>query len=170
MNGDPVVPPAGVIGQQYLPAVHISSSFQVRMVSISTKLWWLMAFVLVVALASCGGTALDHQGAATPIKIRITLSHTRVISGSSIKGDAVLTNTTSKTIIVQSCALDGRLDVGLVNSRITYSHIDPLVGCNPSVRLAPGRNQFQPSSLAYRAALACRLRSRSPSSRHRANE
>jgi hypothetical protein len=122
MNGDPVVPPAAVIGQQYLPAVHISSSFRVRMVSMSTRKWWLMAVVLVVALASCDGTALDNQRAPAPITVRITLSHTRVISGPSIKGKAVFINTTSKTVIVQSCALDGWLDVGTGQQQ---DHVQP---------------------------------------------
>lgn len=45
-----------------------------------------------------------HRIANSPIKVRVTVSKTRVRVGTPIKGEAVITNTTFKTITVQSCA------------------------------------------------------------------
>ena len=80
--------------------------------------------------------------ALTPITIRISLAQTRVIAGTSITGEAVLTNTTSKSITVEYCAADGWLEVGLVNSKITFEPANPAVACPPSIRLSPGPNRF----------------------------
>src|SRR5664280_368906 len=66
--------------------------------------------------------------ALTPITIRISLAQTRVIAGTSITGEAVLTNNTSKTITVEGCA-DDWLEVGLVNSKITFEPAMPANLC-----------------------------------------
>ena len=102
--------------------------------------------------ASTASTA--HRVATSPIKIRITLSETRVRSGTPIKGEAVITNTTFKTITVQTCALDGWLEVGLVNKQITFEPARSLVNCLPSVRLSPGPNRFPLTvSTSYQSCL-----------------
>jgi hypothetical protein len=94
----------------------------------------------------CGGTSAsraDNRGpvAAPAITIRITLPHANVTSGTPIKGEALLTNTTGKAITVESCAADGWLDVGLENKQIRYEPVTPAVACPPSVQLLPGTNR-----------------------------
>ena len=80
--------------------------------------------------------------ALTPITIRISLAQTRVIAGTSITGEAVLTNTTSKSITVEQCARNGWLKVGVVNSQIQFDPPFTEVACAPSIRLMPGINRF----------------------------
>src|SRR5450759_1291591 len=80
--------------------------------------------------------------ALTPITIRISLAQTRVIAGTSITGEAVLTNTTSKSITVEGCFADGWPQVGLVNSKITFGSVTPANLCLTTIRLPPGPNRF----------------------------
>jgi len=108
----------------------------------------------IVGLAALIGTAAlvpqttgakgSAKGQVTkaPITIRIKLDKTRVVAGVPIKGTAVLTNTGSKGILVQQCAIDGWLAVGLANKAIRFSPGFSLVGCQPSVVLGPGPNRF----------------------------
>lgn len=107
-----------------------------------------------LGLSEASATSTAHRVATSPIKIRITLSETRVRSGTPIKGEAVITNTTFKTITVQTCALDGWLEVGLVNKQITFEPARSLVNCLPSVRLSPGPNRFPLTvSTSYQSCL-----------------
>ena len=80
--------------------------------------------------------------ALTPITIRISLAQTRVIAGTSITGEAVLTNTTSKSITVEGCFAGGWPQVGLVNSNITFEPAIPANLCLTTIRLPPGPNRF----------------------------
>ena len=107
-----------------------------------------------LGLSEASAASTAHRVATPPIKIRITLSETRVRSGTPIKGEAVITNTTFKTITVQTCALDGWLEVGLVNKQITFEPARLLVGCPPSVQLSPGPNRFPLTvSTSYQSCL-----------------
>jgi hypothetical protein len=54
----------------------------------------------------------------------------------------VLTNTTDKKIAVNTCATDGWLAVGLSGKVNSYPFGRFLVGCKPTIRLAPGPNRF----------------------------
>jgi hypothetical protein len=76
-----------------------------------------IASVLALPMAGAS-TSAKGQAAKTPITIRIELRHTRVVPGTPIKGTAVLTNTPSKNITVQTCATNGWLSVGLGNKTI----------------------------------------------------
>jgi hypothetical protein len=80
--------------------------------------------------------------AKSPISIRITLNQSRVVAGMPIKGTAVLTNAGRKTMLVQQCAVDGWLEVGLANKTIPFSPGYFEVECPPSVVLRPGPNRF----------------------------
>jgi hypothetical protein len=113
----------------------------------------------VAVLVACGRT---QPGAGTPrgpnassispvgqastpslaVRIRISLDQTRAIAGHPIRGQAVLTNTTAKPILVRACARDGWLFVGLTNATIPFDPAIAAAGCAPSVRLAPGTNRF----------------------------
>jgi hypothetical protein len=116
-------------------------------------LWKCLAIILAAApgvlLGACSSSGSSTASTATqpapalmPVTIRITLDHTRVVAGTAIKGEAVLTNTTSKAITVESCAADGWFEVGLVNSNVGFDPANPLIVCRPSVQLSPGPNRF----------------------------
>ena len=104
--------------------------------------WWVFPLAFIGLLAACGSSSADHPVVTIPIKIQITLAQTRVIAGASINGEAVLTNTTSKAVTVDSCAADGWLEVGLVSKQITFEPATPLIVCPPTIRLSPGPNRF----------------------------
>jgi hypothetical protein len=65
-----------------------------------------------------------------------------VRGGHTIHGTAILTNSSSKTILVEACVANGWLFVGLANKNIPYDPAVSTVACNPTVRLKPGANRF----------------------------
>lgn len=105
-----------------------------------------------VALAACGTPSHDPRphnnagpspsAARTPVTIRLRLDRTEVVPGAAIRGVATLTNTTRRTITVETCAADGWLDVGLSNQHIGFEPACGAVACAPTVHLAPGPNRF----------------------------
>jgi hypothetical protein len=103
----------------------------------------LLSTILVASLViGFMGVANASTSAKSPISVRVTLSRTEVVAGRSIRGEAVLTNSGTKTVLVQACAYDGWLFVGLANKQISYSPAIATVACMPSVRLTPGINRF----------------------------
>lgn len=109
----------------------------------------VVSLIMTTALTSqiagaSSSTTRQHTEpkAKTPVTIRIKLDQSHVMAGAPIKGTAILTNNGSKAMLVQQCATDGWLDVGLVNKTIPYSPVFALVGCRPTVRLSPGVNRF----------------------------
>jgi hypothetical protein len=105
-----------------------------------------LAIMLIAATSESGpvGASILREGqkANASITIRVKLDRTRVVVGTPIKGTAVLTNESSKAILVQQCATDGWLAVGLANKKIGFSPAWALVRCAPSVVLKPGPNRF----------------------------
>jgi len=88
------------------------------------------------------------------ITIRINLDRTRVNGGTPIKGTAVVTNHGSKGLLVQQCAIDGWLAVGLSNKAVRFSPAFSAVACPPSIVLAPGPNRFPVTvSTTYQSCL-----------------
>jgi hypothetical protein len=79
---------------------------------------------------------------APALSIKITLDQTRVTAGQTIKGTALITNSTAVPITVEACAADGWLDVGLTNGTITYDPTSSAVACASTVQLAPGVNRI----------------------------
>jgi hypothetical protein len=112
--------------------------------SLRRWLWPLPALglIMIVSLPGCGTASAGHSTPAAPVEIHIRLDQTRVVGGTSIRGQAVLTNTTSKSILVQQCAADGWLTVGLMNKSIPFDPAMSLIACPPSIRLHPGTNLF----------------------------
>jgi hypothetical protein len=53
------------------------------------------------------------------------------------------TNTTAHSIIVEQCASDGWLAVGLANKKIAFGPAWSLVACPPVVHLVPGSQRFK---------------------------
>jgi hypothetical protein len=70
------------------------------------------------------------------------LTHDRVVTGNPIAATVVLTNTTKHRIVVNQCAINGWLAVGLENNVIPYDASFSEVGCAPTVYLRPGVNRF----------------------------
>jgi hypothetical protein len=63
-------------------------------------------------------------------------------AGHPIHGTAILTNASSKTILVEACAEDGWLFVGLANKNVPYDPAVATVACNATIKLKPGANRF----------------------------
>ncbi len=101
----------------------------------------LVALVGLCLVASSCTTSTSRPPA--PVEIRLALSTTHVVAGTQIRGEALLTNTTSRTITVNTCAIDGWLFVGLRNSRVSYEPIRALVLCSPTAHLRPGVNRVR---------------------------
>jgi hypothetical protein len=111
---------------------------------ITTLLALSLPIASVLAQPSAGASpSAKGQVAKAPITIRIELRHTRVVAGPPIEGTAVLTNSTSKNITVQTCATNGWLSVGLSNKTIPSNGPGFFeVACPPSVVLKPGANRY----------------------------
>ncbi|MFZ0664956.1 MAG: hypothetical protein WAM97_04320, partial [Acidimicrobiales bacterium] len=103
----------------------------------------VVGFVALLAVTGSVATTTRAPAGANPaIEIRIELVRTHVVAGTSIKGEALLTNTTAKVITVATCAEDGWLVLGLTNGQETSMPGFGLVGCSSTIRLAPGVNRF----------------------------
>ena len=101
------------------------------------------AVVIVLGLL-LGWSVLAGAAASSPspIEVRVSLTQHEVAAGQPIKGSVVLTNTTHKTITVNTCAANGWLQVGLKGHGYTYVATSLEMACPPSVRLKPGANRF----------------------------
>ena len=100
------------------------------------------ALIGVALLVGGGGVAGASTSSSSPIRIRVALDQRRVVAGRPIHGTAVLTNTTSRQVLVQSCARNGWLQVGLKGHGYTFRASSTLIACPPSIRLTPGANRF----------------------------
>jgi len=88
------------------------------------------------------------------VVIRVHLDQTRVVAGQTIRGQAVVTNTTAKPILLRTCAKSGWLMVGLTNGKIPFDPAFAAVGCAPSVWLAPGQRRYSITVMTtYQACL-----------------
>ena len=65
-----------------------------------------------------------------------------MVAGTPIRAEALLRNTTGRTITVNTCAANGWLFVGLTNDRVSYNAFRFLMACSPTVHLRPGVNRF----------------------------
>jgi hypothetical protein len=86
--------------------------------------------------------ASANTNAKSPITVRIALSRTDAIAGESIRGVAIIINSTRNSIPVRSCALDGWLFVGIANKDIPFNPVVAVVACAGSIHLKPGANRF----------------------------
>ena len=78
----------------------------------------------------------------SPLRLRVTLDHTTVKAGTSIKGEVTLVNTTTEDITVETCAADGWLDVGLTGHGVTFAPAHIQIACLPTVQLRPGSTRL----------------------------
>ena len=100
----------------------------------------VLASALVVMVAAPPARADATQ--PPPVAVQVILATHHVVAGHPIKGAVVLTNTTRNKITVNTCALDGWLQVGLHGKVDSLPFGGFLVGCAPTVRLAPGARRF----------------------------
>ena len=105
-------------------------------------LWLLPAVGMMTGLSGCGTASAARSAPVAPVEIHVRLDQTRVVQGTPIRGQAVLTNTTSKSLLVHQCAADGWLLVGLTDGKVPFNPATALVACPPSIRLQPGANRF----------------------------
>ena len=92
--------------------------------------------------ATSSGTADLGATARSPIQVHVSLAARRLNSGGSANGVLDLVNDSGKPIVVQACAVDGWYEIGLENDAVKFHAAYSLVGCKPSVVLAPGTNNF----------------------------
>jgi|GEM_PF-1610374 len=78
----------------------------------------------------------------SPLNLQVTLAHTTVQAGTSIKGEVRIVNTTTRDITVETCAADGWLDMGLTSHGITFAPAHIQIACLPTVQLQPGTVRF----------------------------
>ena len=103
----------------------------------------LLAVVSALATTfALSGAVVASATTKSPISIQIRLSKTNVVPGVPIRGTAILTNASRKAILVDSCASDGWLFVGLMNKSISFNPAVASVFCAPSIVLRPGANRF----------------------------
>jgi hypothetical protein len=107
-----------------------------------------MKWIRVVAAATFAlvsiVTMVSSAGATTksPVTIRVDLNVTSIRSGHPIHGTALLTNTSDKTIPIQTWECDEWLFVGLSNKDVPYDPAVPVASCSPTIDLKPGVNRF----------------------------
>jgi hypothetical protein len=102
---------------------------------------WAVPIACVGTVCAANPTGASPKSRAS-VTVHISLASQRVVSGTPIKGTAILTNTTKKPITVETCAANGWLEVGLVNRTISFNPAFTLIGCAPSIVLHPGANRF----------------------------
>jgi hypothetical protein len=101
----------------------------------------VIAAAMVMLLSLSGAVVSASAATKTPVSIRVTLNTTTVHAGHVIHGTAILTNASSKSILVQTWECDQWLFVGLANNQITYDPAVPTSACAHSITLKPGPNR-----------------------------
>ena len=96
----------------------------------------------VLLLSISSGVAGAGASPTSPVSLRFTLSTTTVRAGLPIKGTVIITNSSSTTLLVETCAVNGWLWVGLANKTTPFDPVSTMVGCAPSVKIKPGANRF----------------------------
>jgi hypothetical protein len=102
-----------------------------------------LALTLAFALLSVTwGVSAASASTKSPVSIRFTLSTSEVKAGVPIKATVIITNASATTLMVESCATDGWLWVGLANQTTPFTPAVATVACNASIKLKPGANRF----------------------------
>lgn len=139
---------------------HCPGMHDCKMAVIIWAVGWRWQHVVVAGIGFFGAAAFTQGAVANaapppPIRVHVLLSSHQVVAGQIIKGSVVLTNTTTKPIIVNTCAINGWVAVGLSGRVDSYPFGHTEVGCNPSVKIKPGVNRFRVSVItAYAVCTA----------------
>jgi hypothetical protein len=102
----------------------------------------LLLSVALLMVSVIAYTSAATASGKSPVSIRVHLNVTTVRGGRPIHGTAILTNASPKTILVEACAYDGWLFVGLTNKSVTFDPAVAAVACNATIKLKPGTNRF----------------------------
>jgi hypothetical protein len=102
----------------------------------------LIFFSALATTFVLSGALVAHAITKSPISIQVRLSRTSVLAGVPIHGVAIISNASDKTILVNSCATDGWLFVGLANKSVSFDPAVATVACASSIHLKPGANRF----------------------------
>ena len=97
----------------------------------------LPAVALVGVLAGCASLHTSAPRASARLSISIDLDRLTATTGSIIKGAAVVTNNTTKTVSFESCPIPW-LQVGLVAKGITFEPASTTQVCVSTYRFGPG--------------------------------
>jgi hypothetical protein len=82
-------------------------------------------------------------GVVSPtVSVRLRLSMTHQHAGRPIAGTAYIWDNTSRPYVVNSCASDGWLFIGLEHGDISFDPAVATGACGPTVHLKPGLNRF----------------------------
>jgi hypothetical protein len=98
--------------------------------------------VALLLVSVFGSASMASASGKSPVSILVHLNATTARAGHPIHGTATLLNAGSKTILVEACAYDGWLFVGLTNKNVPYDPAVAAVACNATVKLKPGANRF----------------------------
>jgi hypothetical protein len=120
-----------------------------RLVAAAVALAVIAAVVIVVAIhfsstrttVSVVTPPTNRVRGMPPVEVSIQLDRTVAVAGTAIHGQAVLDNTTRRTITLHACPAALFITVQLSKTD-GYSSYAPLTGACRTVRLAPGSNRF----------------------------
>ena len=102
----------------------------------------LVLVLACILFTISSGVTVASASAKSPVSVRFTLRATTAKAGVPIKGTVTITNATSTTLMVESCATDGWLWVGLANKTTPFSPVVATVACAATIKLRPGANRF----------------------------
>jgi hypothetical protein len=101
----------------------------------------LLAVVVVALLSLVVVVASATATTKAPVSVQVKLNVTSIRSGHSIHGTAILTNASSKSILIQSFNCYTWLYVGLANKAIPYDPAFPTSACPNALNLKPGKTR-----------------------------
>jgi hypothetical protein len=102
----------------------------------------LLSVLTILGLTAVLVSIQSSSSSVPPLSIQLNLNKTHVAAGVPIRGEVLLTNASNRTILVNSCALNGWLFVGLANESTPFSLAIAGVYCSPSIYIRPGVNRF----------------------------
>jgi hypothetical protein len=99
---------------------------------------------LVAADGGIFSFGAPFYGSVVPpaLTMQVVLDRTRVVAGTTISGEVVLTNTTPGPVSVTYCPDIGLVEVGLMNSHIPFDPAISTVYCSDTIQLPPGPSDF----------------------------
>jgi hypothetical protein len=100
-----------------------------------------LAVVALALLTVFASTTAAYGTSKATVSIEVKLNVTTIRAGHSIHGTAILTNSSSKSILVQAFNCSQWLFVGLAMKDVPYDPAVATAGCTNSVTLKPGANR-----------------------------
>jgi hypothetical protein len=101
--------------------------------------WWWLPFALLL-LGGWAGPSATSLPSAVPLTVAISLAQNRSTAGATIRGTAVVTNNSHRSIKAFGCGQPW-LEVGLSSRSIPFRVTNNLVGCTHALLLTPGRHR-----------------------------